>query len=88
MNSMPPTKPKYIQVGPNAPCGIKKALIHPTTITTYLIPQHPFWRPARGSREVFTPTISRAIKAKNMVTTKQILDRSSSYFKSKHLSDS
>ena len=54
MKAKPPRSPKYIQVGPNDPWGMKKAPTQPPTTIMYLTPQKPFCQPARGSLDVLT----------------------------------
>jgi hypothetical protein len=46
MKRRPPAIPKYIQVGPKPPCGMKKAPTQPPMMRRYFRPQNPFCRPA------------------------------------------
>jgi hypothetical protein len=52
MNRRPPAIPKYIQVGPKPPCGMKKAPTQPPIMRRYFRPQNPFCRPALVIRKV------------------------------------
>jgi hypothetical protein len=45
VKSRPPAIPKYIQVGPKPPCGMKKAPTQPPIMRRYFRPQNPFCRP-------------------------------------------
>ncbi len=71
MKTNPPIIPKYIQVIPKEPLGMKKAPIVIPMRIKYLIAQKPFWSPALGSFEVLTPIMRAAIAVKKMVTAKQ-----------------
>ena len=85
MNRKPPINPKYIQVGPKLPCGMKNAPIIPPNRMRNLIPQNPFCIGALGSLEDFTPIINRDIKRKNRVTINPIRYTAKYPTKSSHL---
>ena len=72
MNKKAPARPKYIQVGPKLPCGMKNEPTVPPNKIKTLRPQNPFWRCERGSLEFWTPMSKMDIRKKKRVTTKQI----------------